>query len=60
MIFIETSAKTAANCALVFEAVAKKVSGYEEPASELNSQALAQSSDAAPPLSKNSSQGPSP
>lgn len=57
MIFIETSAKTAANCALVFEAVAKKVSGYEEPALDSSPQAQALVSDAAPPLSTNSSQG---
>lgn len=31
MLFVETSAKTAANCALVFESVAKKISGYVEP-----------------------------
>ena len=31
MLFIETSAKTAANCALVFESIAKKLTGYVEP-----------------------------
>jgi len=31
MLFVETSAKTAANCALVFESVAKNISGYVEP-----------------------------
>ena len=56
MLYVETSAKTAANCALVFETVAKKVSGYEEI---LNQESALQksASDAAPPLSTNSSQG---
>ena len=57
MIFIETSAKTAANCSMVFEAVAKKVSGYEEPALDSSPQAQALVSEDTPPLSTNSSQG---
>ena len=33
MIFVETSARTAANCGQVFEEIAKAVSGYKEPVS---------------------------
>ena len=33
MLFLETSAKTAANCALVFETVAKKIAGYDDATS---------------------------
>lgn len=62
MLFLETSAKTAANCALVFETVAKKASGYVEAsprieAPQTTTQEPPQSaSEVMPPMSTNSSQ----
>ena len=46
MIFVETSARTAANCGQVFEEIAKAVSGYKEPVSTARSTAPQPEQDA--------------
>lgn len=56
MVYVETSAKTAANCALVFETVAKKVSGYQESASNHSPPVSAAAADTSTPLSTNASE----
>ena len=59
MLFLETSAKTAANCALVFETVAKKAAGYVEGSTDTVTQGSSPrppASEAIPPMSTNSGQ----